>query len=248
MMDKEEKTADLYDGLWDDLRDDDFFKYRSRLRKILPESLYRRKECLDAGCGQGAVSSIISEKADKLCSVDIGRKAVKITGKRISHPEKVVLMRASLLKLPFPDSSFDFVVSNGVVHHTDDPAKALSELKRVLKPEGTLMLGLYGKTGLLRHAIEMTSMLLKWVPYRIVKKVLLMLGFSPLMRYYILDYIYVPIRKRFSIKEIKSMMEEFSDFKVMSDYPSGKLGKIVYGTNYFYISAKKQQSSNKVYK
>ncbi len=241
MTGAEKKTADLYDDLWNDLREDDFIKYKSRLKKILPEQLYRGKECLDAGCGQGAVSSIISEKAKKLCSVDIGSKAIEITGKRISHPERVVLIRSSLLKLPFPGSSFDFVVSNGVVHHTDDPAKALSELKRVLRPGGTLMLGLYGKTGLLRYAIEMTSMLLKWVPYRIVKRMLLMLGFGPLMRYYILDYIYVPVRKRFSINEVKSMMTGFSDFRVMSDYPSGKLGRIVYGTNYFYISAKKQQ-------
>ena len=147
--------------------------------------------------------------------------------------------------LNFEDNKFEFVVSNGVIHHTSDPAKAFRELERVLKPRGTLFLGLYGKKGLLRYATELTSLLLKRVPYKIIKNILVKLKFSPLKRYYILDYIYVPIRKRFSEKEIKSLMNNFSDIELISDYPKGKINKFIYGTNYFYIIGKKH---NKVYK
>ncbi|MBU0535330.1 MAG: class I SAM-dependent methyltransferase [Nanoarchaeota archaeon] len=239
----EKRTADLYDDLWNDLTKKDFLKYKLRLRKTIPESGYTGKICLDAGCGQGAITSIMSEKAKEVYSVDIGKKALESARKNVK--KRVIFKKSSLLNLPFPDNKFEFVVSNGVIHHTDNPAKALNELKRVLMPEGTLLLGLYGKTGILRYVIEITSILLKWVPYRIIKKILVILGFNPLMRYYILDYIYVPVRKRFSIKKIKSMMDGFSDLRVTSDYPKGRLNRIIYGTNYFYITARKHK---KVYK
>ncbi|MCX6707508.1 MAG: class I SAM-dependent methyltransferase [Candidatus Woesearchaeota archaeon] len=233
-------TADLYDDLWNDLREEDFAAYKSRLRKILPSSVYSGKICLDGGCGQGAISSMMSEKAKRLYSVDISRKALEITRKRLANPSNVVLKRASLLELPFENDYFDAVVSNGVIHHTTNPVKALSELERVLKRKKTIILGIYGKTGLIRYIIEAASFILKRVPYRIVKWVLEKAGFSPLSRYYVLDYIYVPIRKRFSIREITSMMKGFSCMEIKSDYPEGMINRIIYGTNYFYITAKKR--------
>ena len=55
--------------------------------------------------------------------------------------KQVVLQKADLTALPFPDCSFDFVISWGVVMHIPEMEKALLELVRVLKPEGTLVLG-----------------------------------------------------------------------------------------------------------
>jgi ubiquinone/menaquinone biosynthesis C-methylase UbiE len=239
----EDSTANLYDDLWNDLTEDDFRTYRSRFGKIITPSLYSGKVCLDGGCGQGAISSIMSQKAKKLYSVDIGKRALEVTRKRISrisNHSDVVMKKASLLNLPFEDNKFDVVVSNGVIHHTTDPAKAFSELERVLKSNGTLVLGLYGKTGLLRYAIEITSFIFKRVPYKIIKYLMKRAGFTPLFRYYVLDYIYVPMRKRFSLKEITCMMGNFSDITVKSDYPEGRINKLIYGTNYFYITGKKR--------
>ena len=241
----EGETADLYDDLWADIGEKEFKRYRKRLTTILPEHFYTEKICLDAGCGQGAISSIISEKAKKLYSIDIGEKALESTKKNILNTNNVVFKKASLLNIPFEDNSFDFIVSNGVIHHTPNPKRALDELRRVLKPEGELLLGIYGKKGILRHFIELTRVLLKWIPYKNLKKTLIRLGFNPLTRYYLLDYIYVPIRKRISIKEMKNMMDNFSEFRITSDYPKGKINKFIYGTNYYYISAKK---NNKIYK
>ncbi len=235
----EQKTAKLYDDLWSDLNHADFEEYTSRLRRILPEELYAGKCCLDAGCGQGAISAILSTSARKLCSVDIGERAIEITRRRLPVSScDVNVQKASLLALPFPDAFFDLVVSNGVIHHTTDPRLALRELVRVLKPGGTIILGLYGKTGLLRYIIEFGSVTLRWIPYRIMKNMLVLLGTRALLRYYLLDYIYVPIRKRFRVGEAKRMLEDFSDIQIRSDYPKGRMNWI-YGRNYFYVIAKK---------
>jgi SAM-dependent methyltransferase len=50
--------------------------------------------------------------------------------------------------LPFEDASFDLVFSWGVIHHTSDMGRALSELLRVLRPGGTLVLMLYHRRSL----------------------------------------------------------------------------------------------------
>jgi ubiquinone/menaquinone biosynthesis C-methylase UbiE len=56
--------------------------------------------------------------------------------------------QGNILTLPFPDRSFDIVWSWGTVHHTADPHKALRELIRVLKDDGTLFVTLYHRTKL----------------------------------------------------------------------------------------------------
>jgi ubiquinone/menaquinone biosynthesis C-methylase UbiE len=236
----EASTANLYDDLWADFREEDFSKYKKRLRKIVTEDLYKDKVCLDAGCGQGAISSIISEKAKKLYSVDIGTQALEETKKRLNNKERVVLEKTSLLNLPFRDNSFDFIISNGVIHHTEDQRRALQELERVLKPGGEILLGLYGKKGLLKHFIEGGSKVLRNIPYKSLKTFFEKLGLNPLIRYYLLDYIYVPVRKRYSTEDLRKMSVNLRNFKELSDYPKGKINKIIYGTNYLYLIAKKQ--------
>ena len=47
--------------------------------------------------------------------------------------------------MPLLDNSFDFVYSWGVLHHTQDPAKTLAEMWRVLKPGGTLAIWVYAR-------------------------------------------------------------------------------------------------------
>ena len=50
---------------------------------------------------------------------------------------------ANILDLPFPDESFDGVIAANVIHLLDDPYKALSELDRVCRPDGKLIIPTY---------------------------------------------------------------------------------------------------------
>ena len=63
-----------------------------------------------------------------------------------------------MLKLPYPDASFDIVWAWGTVHHTTDPLGAITELIRVLKPGGSLFLAIYKKTNVtwIHEAIRKT--------------------------------------------------------------------------------------------
>lgn len=52
---------------------------------------------------------------------------------------QALVTRAPAEKLPFADASFDFAVSTLVLCTVDDPAKSLAEIRRLLKPDGTLL-------------------------------------------------------------------------------------------------------------
>src|SRR5206468_2114242 len=55
------------------------------------------------------------------------------------------VQQGSVLELPFPDASFDRVVSIGCLHHTGDLGRAVAEVRRVLTPRGELLLMVYNR-------------------------------------------------------------------------------------------------------
>lgn len=96
-------------------------------------------ECaLDAGCGTGRNATELSEVAEKIFAFDIDRENIKAFRDR-GVPETHELFVASATDIPFPDETFDLVVSYTVYEHIpkDQIGQYLSELYRVLAAGGT---------------------------------------------------------------------------------------------------------------
>lgn len=91
---------------------------------------------LDAGCGTGYNQKCFAG-IGKACGIDISDIALEYCTKRGLKD----ISRASVTRLPFADSSFDIVVSADVLYHiaVEDDARALEEMKRVLKKGGILI-------------------------------------------------------------------------------------------------------------
>jgi SAM-dependent methyltransferase len=83
---------------------------------------------LDVGCGQRPYEKTFFAAATKYIGADYLSDR--------SRPDVI----CSALKLPFPENSFDTVVSTEVLEHVPDPQRALCETHRVLKPGGYLIL------------------------------------------------------------------------------------------------------------
>lgn len=109
--------------------------------KITPEDMCG-KLVLDAGCGMGRYAEVASRYGARVIGIDLSR-AVESARQNLADRENVQILQANLLKLPFPDESFDFIYSIGVLHHTPNCETAFRGLVRLLRPGGRIVIWLY---------------------------------------------------------------------------------------------------------
>ena len=95
----------------------------------------RRPRILDVGCGTGANLLMLSEYGDAE-GVDLSEDALAFCRER--GLEKVKLGAGE--QLPYDDGTFDLVTAFDVVEHMDDDLAGLSEMRRVLRPGGRVLL------------------------------------------------------------------------------------------------------------
>lgn len=110
----------------------------------------RGRDVLEIGVGMGAdhVEWARSEPRS-LSGVDLTPRAVSLTQERLAlHGLKSDLRVGDAESLPFPDASFDLVYSWGVLHHSPDTARAVSEVRRVLRPGGVARVMIYHRWSL----------------------------------------------------------------------------------------------------
>lgn len=94
---------------------------------------------LELGCGTGHWSEFLSKRSFTVEALDISDAMLAVsTGKNIAN---VRFSRGDASHLPFPDQSFNTLISITMLEFTNDPPKVIAEMHRVLKPGGILILG-----------------------------------------------------------------------------------------------------------
>jgi GT2 family glycosyltransferase/SAM-dependent methyltransferase len=97
------------------------------------------KEVLDAGCGVGYGSLLLARAgARRVVGIDASAEAVEDARFRAGSGAEFV--EGDIQDLPFAAYSFDVVVCFEAIEHVDDGERALAELKRVLRPDGVLII------------------------------------------------------------------------------------------------------------
>jgi ubiquinone/menaquinone biosynthesis C-methylase UbiE len=113
------------------------------------------KVVLDAGCGTGRFSEVVASfGAKSVIAVDLSRAVFHAAKLGQEWRGEHTFIQASLESLPLPDASVDVAFSIGVLHHTPEPAKAVREIARVLKPGGTFAGWVYAKQAVYSHPLR----------------------------------------------------------------------------------------------
>jgi SAM-dependent methyltransferase len=113
-------------------------------RFMLPRDFFAGKQVVDVGCGNGRIGRLIAPLSRSYIGIDLS-EAVFAFPRYIKKPGEFRLVRASGTDLPLVDGLADVSICWGVVHHMDNPDAAVSELFRITKPGGTILIFVYPK-------------------------------------------------------------------------------------------------------
>ena len=102
-------------------------------------SLVAGRDVLDCACGEGYGSRLLAESARSVTGVDVDAATIEHARKRYGA-ETIRFVASDALDLPFDDDAFGAVVSFETLEHLAEHDALLSEFRRVLRPDGLLLL------------------------------------------------------------------------------------------------------------
>lgn len=122
-------TAHMYDRRYEEIQ--------RKKYQVLAESLPHANRALDVGCGTGMFLSLLARKVKFIVGIDMSAEMLQIARKRAAG---AALVQADADHLPFAGESFDVIVSVTLLQNMPDPAFAVREFARVLRPGGIAMM------------------------------------------------------------------------------------------------------------
>jgi 2-polyprenyl-6-hydroxyphenyl methylase/3-demethylubiquinone-9 3-methyltransferase len=144
----------MHDAVWASVPADARPERFELRRDFLLAHVRRGETVLDIGCGAGEFSAALLEAGARPIAVDVAQEALRRARERV--PGLDARLWAADEPLPLDDASVDAVWAGEVVEHVVDVAPWLSELRRVLRPHGTLLVTTphHGAGTLLRLALS----------------------------------------------------------------------------------------------
>jgi len=125
---------------WDEMRALDLpaADVEIALLDLLPRDMGR---LLDIGTGTGQMLELLAPRISQGVGVDASRAMLALARARLSRPglTHCAVRLGDMYRLPIADGAFDHVMLQMVLHYAEDPAAALAEAARVLRPGGTLV-------------------------------------------------------------------------------------------------------------
>jgi ubiquinone/menaquinone biosynthesis C-methylase UbiE len=146
------------------------FRYRSEwhIPAFAAFDQARGKRVLEIGCGNGADGAMFALHGARYLGVDVTAEALRATREHFAAEGlEGSFQEENAEQLGFDDACFDVVYSFGVLHHTPDPAAAVAEVHRVLKPGGVAKVMLYH-----RHSFNYYVRILGYMRARVAWKLL----------------------------------------------------------------------------
>lgn len=125
-------------GQWDRMREEMFgdrFHLAALAALASPDATVG-----DLGCGTGQVSGALAPFVARIIGVDSSAAMLQAARRRLQAHRNVDLRRGELEALPIDDATLDIATIMLVLHHVPEPARALADVARALRPGGRLVL------------------------------------------------------------------------------------------------------------
>ena len=112
---------------------------------------------LELGCGTGSLwigrNELISQFG-KLVLTDFSEGMLETARKNLGEKDQIEYRVADIQDLPFEDNTFDMVIANSMLYHVPDINKGISEVRRVLKDDGTFYCATLGENNFVEQLAE----------------------------------------------------------------------------------------------
>jgi SAM-dependent methyltransferase len=130
------------------------YRLQWHIPKLLDEFNWAGKRVLEIGTGVGTDARQLIGRGASYSGINIDAGSTAATSAALETfglPGHV--LQANATHLRFPEASFDFVYTFGVLHHIPDVGAAIREIRRLLKPGGEVLAMVYNRTSI-NYAIE----------------------------------------------------------------------------------------------
>jgi ubiquinone/menaquinone biosynthesis C-methylase UbiE len=175
------------------------YRWHYHLRELFDELAGSDGDLLEIGCGIGVDSIELARCGFRVTGIDLTQAAIDIAKQHAAHRQvEIAFQRGNAEALEFSDNAFDAVYSFGVLHHTPNMRRAISEVHRVLKPGGTAFVMLYHRFSI----VEQVHKLFR-IPYESPKN--------------LKDH--CPVVYRISRKDAAEYFGDFGKVEITADYP-----------------------------
>ncbi len=142
ILERTKKTTRFFDAIsknWELLKQDIIgeIDLNEKILKAIPVS----DTIVDLGCGTGDLLPLLKIKSDQVIGVEKSFKMLEEARKHYELDRDGIDIRIGELEhLPLRDEEADIALTNLVLHHLSEPKKAIKEVHRILKPEGSLII------------------------------------------------------------------------------------------------------------
>lgn len=111
---------------------------RAMTARVVPPK--KGMKVLDVGCGTGAQLAIYQQGGCEVCGIDLSPPMLKVAKSKLG--EKAALTNSDAIRIPYPNDTFDLVLSSLFLHQINAPLRSavLEETIRLLKPDGQILL------------------------------------------------------------------------------------------------------------
>jgi ubiquinone/menaquinone biosynthesis C-methylase UbiE len=214
------RTADLFEAAWTHYDDKSFDHSLALVQKRLANSgfdssYFAGKRCFDGGCGTGRLSVAMARAgAKEVVAADIGEESLEYLKRACVRYGlsniRIVEQDVTNLKEVASDS-FDFVVSNGVLHHSIAADRGIVEHFRITRPGGVFWLYLYGADGFYWTAYDKLKTLVKDLKPRRIREILVRMNIRQGLIYTFLDNLLAP-RVYYRLEQVLDLLRPHASF------------------------------------